>query len=171
MNRWDEIQACARDIATNVHDDPERITAMADDLIKLCGLMIAATGVTVSLTGEVAMNEDPDERLANSARYLVGEDVLSAALTAVDESSSAGCDLERWSDGRWGEQSPEGWGWTYTDRRPAALRDDDATAARAESGRVLRTQHQPGTAGVAPVCAECHRRNGHKMDCSRGRRA
>lgn len=164
MNRWDAIQACARDIASNVHDDPERITAMADDLIKLCGLMIKATGKVVAGQGESAMC-DPDDDGEGYAVYRAGESMQTAAQEAVDESSSAGCDLELWSDGRWGEQSPEGWGWSYQDRRPAALRDDAA------SGRVLRTLHQPGTAGVAPVCAECHRRNGHKMDCSRGRRA
>lgn len=51
MNRWDEIQAVARDVATNIHTDPDKITAMADDLIRLCGLMIDAVGKGVACDG------------------------------------------------------------------------------------------------------------------------
>lgn len=40
MNRYDEIQAMARDIASNIHADSEKRNAMADDLIRLCSLMI-----------------------------------------------------------------------------------------------------------------------------------
>jgi hypothetical protein len=44
MNRWDEIRATARNIASNVHHDPVARDAMADDLIKLVGQVIEAVG-------------------------------------------------------------------------------------------------------------------------------
>lgn len=94
MNRWDEIQATARDIASNIHSDPEKVTAMADDLIKLCGLMIGAVGKAVAIDGESSISDPYDD--SAHARYLTGERIQDAARSAVDEASSAGCDLERW---------------------------------------------------------------------------
>lgn len=94
MNRWDEIQAVARDIASNVHRDPEKVTAMADDLIRLAGLMVAAVGKSVTIEGESSM-DDEDDTTAYT-RYLVGERIQDGARAAVEEASSAGCDLERW---------------------------------------------------------------------------
>lgn len=61
MNRWDQIQAAARDVASNVHSDPARRDAMADSLIQLIGLMMGAIGKGVAIAGEVAMNDVPDE--------------------------------------------------------------------------------------------------------------
>ena len=61
MNRFDEIQSVARDIASNVHDDPESRDAMADDLIKLCGLMIQAVGKVVACDGEAKIDDPDDE--------------------------------------------------------------------------------------------------------------
>lgn len=60
MNRWDLVQAKARDIASNVHTDPELRDAMADDLIELVGMMINATGKIVAGHGERQMNDASD---------------------------------------------------------------------------------------------------------------
>ena len=94
MNRWDEIQATARDCADWVCVDPADRDRMANDLIKLVGLMIQATGKGVAIAGEVAMNENGDGDPADSARYLVGEDVQRAAVDAQTESMAA--DIERY---------------------------------------------------------------------------
>ena len=99
MNRWDEIQGLARDIASNVHADPAARDAMADDLIKLCGLMIGAVGKGVAIDGESSMMEpddDVDERQA-ACRFRVGDQVQEAAAKAVAESVNSGCDLDRWT--------------------------------------------------------------------------
>ena len=99
MNRWDEIQGLARDIASNVHADPQARDAMADGLIKLCGLMIGAVGKAVSIDGESSMNmgESVDADVAAYSRYMVGERVQDAAKEAVEQSSNPGCDLDRWT--------------------------------------------------------------------------
>lgn len=99
MNRWDEIQGLARDIASNVHADPVARDAMADDLIKLCGAMINATGKVVACEGEAAMNmgESDDADAAAHARYLVGERIQDAAREAVEESTNPKVDLDRWT--------------------------------------------------------------------------
>lgn len=121
MNRWDEIQATARDVASNIHSDPDKVTAMADDLIKLVGLMVDAVGKGVAIDGESNIS-DPDDESAH-ARYLTGEAVQRYAQEAVAEASSPGCDLERWTrPSPTGYVFPEGTGWTYTDRRPEELK-------------------------------------------------
>lgn len=99
MNRWDEIQGLARDIASNVHADPVARDAMADDLIKLCGAMIGAVGKGVAIDGESDMNdpEDDVQALQAACAFQVGEQVQDAARTAVDESVNSGCDLDRWT--------------------------------------------------------------------------
>lgn len=126
MNRWDEIQATARDVASNIHTDPDKVTAMADDLIKLVGLMIDAVGKGVAIDGESNIS-DPDDESAH-ARYLTGEAVQRYAQEAVAEASSPGCDLERWTrPSPTGYVHPEGTGWTYTDRRPDELKHTAGT--------------------------------------------
>lgn len=99
MNRWDEIQGLARDIASNVHVDPVKRDAMADDLIKLCGAMIGAVGKVVAIDGESSMNmgENDDADAAAHARYLVGERVQDGAREAVDSATNPKVDLERWT--------------------------------------------------------------------------
>lgn len=121
MNRWDEIQATARDVASNIHSDPDKVTAMADDLIKLVGLMVDAVGKGVAIDGESNIS-DPDDESAH-ARYLTGEAVQRCAKEVVAKASSPGCDLERWTrPSPTGYVHPEGTGWTYTDRRPDELK-------------------------------------------------
>lgn len=97
MNRWDEIQGLARDIASNVHVDLVKRDAMAGDLIKLCGLMIDAVGKGIAIDGESFMNmgESDDADAAAHAQYMVGERMQSAAQTAVTEAVSA--DLDRYT--------------------------------------------------------------------------
>uniref|UniRef100_A0AAU7GYL5 Uncharacterized protein n=1 Tax=Streptomyces phage Geonosis TaxID=3158856 RepID=A0AAU7GYL5_9CAUD len=95
MNRWDEIQGLARNIASNVHADPAKRDAMADDLIKLCGAMINATGKIVAYEGEAAIG-DGDDASAHT-RYLVGERVQDAAREAVESATNPKVDLDRWT--------------------------------------------------------------------------
>lgn len=99
MNRWDEIQGLARDIASNVHADPGARDAMADDLIKLCGAMIGAVGKGVAIDSESSMHmgESDDADAAAHAGYLVGERVQDAAREAVEQATNPGCDLDRWT--------------------------------------------------------------------------
>jgi len=99
VNRWDEIQGLARDIASNVHADPAARDAMADGLIKLCGAMIAAVGKAVAIDGESSMHmgESEDADAAAHARYLVGERVQDAAKEAVEAATNPKVDLDRWT--------------------------------------------------------------------------
>lgn len=99
MNRWDEIQGLARDIASNIHVDPVKRDAMADDLIKLCGAMIGAVGKVVAIDGESSMHlgESDDADAAAHARYLVGERVQTGATIAVEKATNPKVDLERWT--------------------------------------------------------------------------
>lgn len=97
MNRWDEIQAVARDVADWVDLNPDQRDCMADDLIKLIGLMIQATGKSVALAGESAMNgldSDDESGYEGFIRYQTGQDIQLGARTAVE--GSAGVDLERY---------------------------------------------------------------------------
>ncbi len=145
MNRFDQIQSVARDIASNVHQDPAARNAMADDLIKLCGLMIAAVGKSVAIAGESATNEAhgdefwldtesisySDEEVASleaeferdkelvvaqsHGMYITGERIQDAASATVTEST--GADLERYEEGPHGRAV-----WQHTDRRPGGVR-------------------------------------------------
>ena len=141
MNRWDEIQGLARDIASNVHASPEARDAMADDLIRLCGLMIEAVGKVVAVEGESNMSdahsatfepdpesdEDPaaqradfiheqrDDAAKAHGMYITGERIQDGAREAVG--GSVGADLERYAHGPYGKPV-----WQHTDRRPATLR-------------------------------------------------
>lgn len=128
MNRFDEIQGCARDIASNVHADPVLRDAMADDLIKLIGLMINAMGKAVAIEGESKMNEVADwefeldsmsieysseeeaEKLAEfeaeqqrdtvkyHGMYLAGEEIQDAARELVKDATNPKVRLERWRE-------------------------------------------------------------------------
>lgn len=99
MNRLDEIQGLARDIASNVHADPDARDAMADDLIKLCGAMIGAVGKVVAVEGETATSEadDPGDFTKAHNRYLVGELVQDGAREVVEQSTNPNVELERWT--------------------------------------------------------------------------
>ena len=117
---------------------------MADDLIRLCGLMIDAVGKGVACDGE-ANTGDPDDPSAHG-RYMTGEAVQRYAREAVAEASSSGCDLERWTrPSPTGYVFPEGTGWTTgtggTEAGVAAAawrRSADADAARGAGSGVLR---------------------------------
>lgn len=142
MNRWDQIQAIARDVASNIHSDPDKVAAMADDLIKLVGLMVGAVGKGVAIDGESNIS-DPDDESAH-ARYLTGEAVQRYAQEAVAEASSPGCDLERWTrPDPTGYVHPEGTGWTYTDRRPDELKRTAGTVTELRTVAWLREALRP----------------------------
>ena len=170
MNRHDEIQACARDIASNVHADPDERNAMADDLIKLIGLMINGVGKYVSVAGEVQMNEacgsvgaeacDHDDCNPHDASALmsVGERVESAATEL--SGNCQGVNLERYHEGPYGGNPV----WVHVDRRPVMFRHMDARGAL----------YIPPELAEANRCVECGRSGdfgpaGHKLDCSTGR--
>ncbi|AMD42796.1 hypothetical protein SEA_XKCD426_55 [Streptomyces phage Xkcd426] len=109
MNRWDEIQATARDIASNIHVDPEQRNAMADDLVKLCCLIVDAVGKGVAVDGESDMGMTDDETA--HARYLTGERIQTEAKRVAEEASSAGADLERY-------ERPTGHEWCVCGHHP-----------------------------------------------------
>lgn len=161
MNRYDEIQAVARDVASNVHADPEKRNAMADGLIRLVGLMLAAQGKAVAVKGESDMNShycnDPDcDCSANGCTaeydlshgiYMTGESMQDAARALIGD--CAGADLERY-------ERPV---WTHVDRRPALKPGQDFRA-------MFRVESPSG-----PVqCHECGRPGGkgHMTGCPWG---
>lgn len=96
MNRYDEIQMIARDIATNVHADPAKRDAMADDLIKLCTAIVSAVGKGVAAYGEREMYEAEVDRSLYHVVYLAGEQMQTGAVVVRDESSNAAVDLDRY---------------------------------------------------------------------------
>lgn len=108
MNRHDLIQATARDIASNVHADPTARDRMADDLIKLCGLMINATGKYVSSYDEREMNDACDDApgcghvecdiVQHRTMYATGERIMSSVDEIVAESTNPEVNLERWDE-------------------------------------------------------------------------
>lgn len=101
MNRWDEIQGAARDIAEQISPAPEQRDVIADNLIKLVSLVVQGVGKGVAIEGESAQNsalkygeETPGEAAAAHNRYILGERIQSAARDVLEE--SAGADLERY---------------------------------------------------------------------------
>lgn len=57
MNRTDEISAVARDIAEQINPDPATRDAVADNLVKLVALVVAAVGKSVAGHGESELND------------------------------------------------------------------------------------------------------------------
>lgn len=110
MNRHDEIQAKARDIASNIHADPGKRNQMADDLIELVGIMLAAQGKYVAIRSEQAMNDAPsdqrdeDGQILNpefrdaAGAYVTGEWMQQSARELVPECTNPGVDLDRWRE-------------------------------------------------------------------------
>lgn len=113
MNRFDEIKCKARDIASNVHADPEMRDAMADALVELIGLMVQCVGNAVAIEGESSMNDpfyhDPEETPEEEAerrtsfeteqdkahnRYLIGESIQDEARRTVESVKNS--DVERY---------------------------------------------------------------------------
>jgi len=167
VNRHDEIQAVARDIASNVHADPEARNRMADDLIKLVGLMLGGMGKYLATEGESQMNDvadwvfepDPEEAPEETAErqseferereldgskfhgmYLTGEQIQDSARELVEKCQ--GADLERY------HRDPA---WVHEDRRPAMFRHTDARGAL-----IIPPELIEATAGVCchegPLC-------------------
>lgn len=127
MNRYDQIQGLARDIASNVHADPANRDAMADSLIQLCTAVVAAIGKGVAVKGESDLRfcNDPNcdcqlngcDREADKTHgmYLTGEAIQDVADSVAGHSLNPQVDLDRWDP-------PV---WQHTDRRPAMFRDAD----------------------------------------------
>lgn len=115
MNRWDEIRAAALDSAQHVTGDPVGRDRLADDLIRLIGLMVGAVGKAVALQGEAdivdAHCSDPECDCAENgckvdaegahSRYLVGECMQDGSVSVVSQSVKSGCDIERWGGDAW----------------------------------------------------------------------
>lgn len=102
-NRFDEIQCRALDIAQHISSDPDIRQQVADDLIRLVGLMISSVGKSVACDGESDMNEpdDESEHAAAYARYRTGEDMQSGSDYTVTNATTPEVKLERWAtDGR-----------------------------------------------------------------------
>lgn len=111
-NRWDEINATAKDVADWVCANEQDRNQMADDLIKLVTLVVAAVGKSVAIEGEadVGMGDCTCDRLKGCSgsctnpehdakahnRYLIGERIQTAADKVQREASHDGADLERW---------------------------------------------------------------------------
>lgn len=158
MNRHDEIQALARDIASNVHAEEGPRNAMADGLIKLIGRMLNAQGKYLAVYGEGEMNEvsdwkfekDPEDTPESEAErfaefeheqredaakyhgiYQAGERMQRSSVEIVESCTNPRVDLERWND------SPSG-GWTHVDRRPAMFRNTDQRGALIIPPEVIR---------------------------------
>lgn len=94
MNRYDEIQGAARDVADWVCADPADRNRMADELIRLVSLVVKATGKSVAVAGESAMNGPDSEDNASYELFLVGEDLQRAADEVREEAT--GADIERY---------------------------------------------------------------------------
>jgi hypothetical protein len=92
MNRYEEIQGAARDVADWVCADPADRNRMADDLIRLVTLIVAGVGKSVAVDGESNISHGEDE--AAHARYITGERIMDGAREMAE--GAAGADLERY---------------------------------------------------------------------------
>lgn len=151
MNRYDEIQATARNIAEATFEDPERRNRLADELIKLVTLVINAVGKSVAVDGERYMNEADDdeaERHDGWLRYVVGEDMQSGSDRLVKECSNPEVDLERytnpvWTAGEFWSRQARSWVLTReTLREVDTLLDEDGIYAK---GYYVNNPDAPGT--------------------------
>jgi hypothetical protein len=155
MNRWDEIQATARDAADWVCTDPADRNRMANDLIKLVALMIQATGKGVAVDGERDMGQgdhtcdeptacagDCDQTTHDAKahnRYLMGERMQTAAQQVADESVSA--DIERYER--------DGLAPAWVSRRVAA-RDGEGDVVATTWGAGDFVRHPGGKLSLVP---------------------
>ena len=83
MNRTEEIRAKALDVAHHVTDDPFARSQMADDLIELIGLMVAA------VSEDVARGEYEDTENESLALHTVGRRMRQEVTSVVEESTVA----------------------------------------------------------------------------------
>ena len=102
MNRLDEIKAAALDAAQHVTQDERARAAMADDLIRLVGLMVQAVGKSVASDGESGMGDSGyfSDIVSAHTRYLTGERIQDGARWAATEAVAA--DLSRYESTRFG---------------------------------------------------------------------
>lgn len=147
MNRLDEIKAAALDAAQHVTQDERARVAMADDLIRLIGLMVQAVGKSVASDGESDLNdaEDLSDSVSAHTRYLTGERIQDGARWATTEAVAA--DLSRYESTRWG--SP-----VWRPRCPDCGRRV-GMHADVEYGPDGRTFTQVDHADDCPVCRRC----------------
>lgn len=156
MNRWDEIRAVALDVAQHVTEDPAKRDRMADDLLRLVGLMVAAVGKGVAIEGEDAVNgaycNDPDcdcakngchdRAAAGQVRCETGESMQRAADKVVEETTAATCKLDRWKD-------TPGAGWfprcNECGQRPDGVQMDHAAECR-------ERYRCPGATSSSAIC-------------------
>ena len=145
MNRYDQIQGLARDIASNVHVDPANRDAMADSLIQLCTAVVAAIGKGVAVKGESDLSEANDMQFELDTEsvdytdaeikrhrtefeaeqseavvkahgmYLTGKAIQDVADNVAGHSLNPQVDLDRWDP-------PV---WQHTDRRPVMFQHAD----------------------------------------------
>lgn len=146
VNRYDEIQGAARDVADWVCADPADRNRMADDLIRLVSLVVKATGKSVAVAGESAMNGPDSEDNASYELFLVGEDLQRAAGEVREEST--GADIERYErDGLTPAWRPD------PAKRGAAHRfaPGELTAKAHETADAMREQHKTPVPDERPL--------------------
>jgi hypothetical protein len=148
VNRLDEIKVAALDAAQHVTQDDRARVAMADDLIRLVGLMVQAVGKSVASDGESDLNDAEDFRDGVSAhtRYLTGERIQDGARWAATEAVAA--DLYRYESTRWG--SP-----VWRPRCPDCGRRV-GMHENVEYGPEGRTFTPVGHTDDCPVCRRCN---------------
>lgn len=170
MNRYDLIQGLARDIATNVHADPAKRDAMADDLIKLCAAIVAAIGKGVAVKGEGdlgrAFCNDPNcdctecslEQAKAHGMYQTGEAIQDVANNVAGHSLNPQVDLDRYDPPVWQD----------TDRRPAYFRDMDERGVLYIPPGMQASGLKPGqriTDLWGGACVKCGQTGRHANSC------
>lgn len=150
MNRYDLILGLARDIATNVHADPAKRDAMADDLIKLCTAV--ASAVDLELFHEPA----PWGWCACGH----GPGVHSDAGCIGEQHNRIACE-DGPCPGFRAVQAPTV--WTHVDRRPAYFRDMDERGVLYIPPELKPGQRVTDLWGGA--CVKCGQTGRHANSC------
>lgn len=154
MNRTDEISAVARDIAEQIAPAPEQRDVIADNLVKLVSLVVAAVGKSVAGAGEGDLNDahgaeffldtgadagDESQQRAEFERekeldcakahgmYITGERIQDGARWVQEEAVTA--DLDRWPDGQ---------GWTS--KLPPVPTDETLASQHEIASQLLLSQ-------------------------------
>lgn len=149
INRFDQIQGAARDVADWVCADPADRNRMADDLIRLVTLIVAGVGKSVAVDGESNISHGEDE--AAHARYVTGERIQDGAREMAE--GAAGADLERYErDGL-----KPAWMSTRKQSAPAVIAGFAAAlvAAQASTEPGCRCGHPQESHGWYGCCDGC----------------
>lgn len=161
MNRFDTIQGAARDIADVVCHDPAERNRMADGLIRLTSLIVAAVGKSVAVDGESNTFHGEDE--AAHARYITGERIQDGAREVAE--GAMGADLERY------ERSGLTSAWTSTRKQstPAVTGDLASALTAVQSDPASAPSEATGPLAAIQRVRELHEDSyGYCEPCSAG---